>query len=254
MKTEKRTAREVFGQRAGFYTTSTAHTDPQVLARVVKLSQAQADWRVLDVGTGTGHTAFAVAPSVASVTGIDLTPEMLDEARELQAEQSCTNVSFEIADVHQLPYPDGAFDLITCRRAAHHFLDIARALGEMHRTLPDGGRVVVDDRSVPEDDFVDRCMNALDLLHDESHVRQYRPSEWEEMLDGAGFRVEVVEPYVKHRPLSSLTEDVSAENVAKMMEILDGLDDGEREALNVAEVDGEVHTDHWFVMVAATKG
>ena len=252
-KTKKR-PEEVFGQRAEYYTTSEIHTDPQLLARAVELSQAQADWRALDVGTGTGHTAFALAPSVASVIGVDLTPEMLREAQKLQAEQSCANVSFEIADVHQLPYPDGTFDLITCRRAAHHFTDIAGALGEVHRTLRDGGRLVIDDRSVPEDDFVDRCMNALDLLHDESHVRQHRPSEWESMLLDAGFRVEVVEPYVKHRPLSSLTQDVSEENVAKIMEILGGLNEPERKALNVAEVDGEIHTDHWFVMVAATKG
>ena len=254
MNKTKKKPEEVFGRRAEYYTTSEIHTDPQLLARAVELSQAQADWRALDVGTGTGHTAFAVAPSVASVVGIDLTPEMLREARKLQAEQPCDNVSFEIADVHQLPYPDGDFDLTTCRRAAHHFTDIAGALGEIHRTLRDGGRLVIDDRSVPEDDFVDRCMNALDLLHDESHVRQYRPSEWEEMLRAVGFNVDAVEPYVKHRPLSSLTQDVSAGNVAKMMEILEGLDEQEREALNVAEVDGEMHTNHWFVMVAATKG
>ncbi|MDP6780039.1 MAG: class I SAM-dependent methyltransferase [Candidatus Latescibacteria bacterium] len=253
MRRDKQAAEEVFGRRAEFYTTSESHTDPQVLARVVELSQAQADWCALDVGTGTGHTAFALAPSVASVIGVDLTPEMLQEARKLQAEQSCANVSFEIADVHQMPYPDGAFDLTTCRRAAHHFTDIVRAVGEMHRTLRDGGRLVVDDRSIPEDDFVDRCMNALDLLHDESHVREYRPSEFESMLGDAGFRVEAVEPYVKHRPLSSLTQDVAEENVAKIMEILDGLDETQRKAMNVEEVDGEIHTNHWFVMVAATK-
>jgi ubiquinone/menaquinone biosynthesis C-methylase UbiE len=68
-------AKEVFGERAAFYTTSPAHTDAQVLARVVELAGPHSNWSVLDIATGTGHTAFALSPHVASVIGIDLTPE-----------------------------------------------------------------------------------------------------------------------------------------------------------------------------------
>ena len=63
-KTEEE-AKRIFGERASRYTTSAAHTDPQVLARVVELAAPQPDWLVLDVATGTGHTAFALAASCA---------------------------------------------------------------------------------------------------------------------------------------------------------------------------------------------
>ena len=69
MKTTEEAARRIFGERASRYTTSATHTDPQVLGRVVELSRPEASWRALDVGTGTGHTAFAVAPHVARVVG-----------------------------------------------------------------------------------------------------------------------------------------------------------------------------------------
>ena len=126
----------------------------------------QPHWQVLDAGTGTGHTALSLAPAVRFVAAIDLTPEMIAEATKLGCERGVKNVGFGLADVAQMPFPDRCFELITCRRAAHHFLDIRRALKEMARVLRPAGRLVVDDRSVPEEDTVDRLMNEFDRLHD----------------------------------------------------------------------------------------
>src|SRR5512143_1205077 len=161
MKTPELAAREIFGERAAFYTKSAAHTDPQVLARVVELAAPQTAWSALDVATGTGHTAFALAPRVARVVGTDLTPQMLAEGEKLARERGAANVHFGLADVHALPFGDGAFHIVTCRRAAHHFSNITLALQEMKRLLRGSGRLVIDDRSVPEDDFVDECMNEM---------------------------------------------------------------------------------------------
>ena len=251
MTTEEQ-ARRVFGERAAFYSTSAVHADPQVLARVVALAAPQPDWLSLDIATGTGHTAFALAAHVRTVVGTDLTPEMLREAGTLRAAKGIANVSFTLADVHDLPFPAGTFHLITCRRAAHHFSRMRLALGEMHRALRDGGRLVIDDRSVPEDDFVDACMNELDRYHDESHVREYRPSEWERMLRGVGFTVESVESYTKHRPLTAFTEKASPENVPKIHAAIARLTPAQREALNLREVNGEPYLNHWYVTLAAT--
>jgi len=254
MRTPEEAARRVFGQRAATYTSSASHTDAEVLATVVRMSAPEPHWSVLDVATGAGHTAFALSPHAGSITGIDLTPEMLAEARKLVEARSITNVRLCLADIHHLPFADGSFHLITCRRAAHHFSSIGLALKEMKRALRAGGRLVIDDRSVPEDDFVDQVMNQLDRCHDESHVRQYRPSEWRRMLEDLGLFVEEMAPYTRHRPLSALTAGVSQENVQRIHDLLQGLDRAEREALNVGEVHGETHLNHWFVTVSARKG
>jgi SAM-dependent methyltransferase len=253
MQSPEEKAQRVFGDRAAFYTTSPAHTDPQVLARVVELARPQADWVGLDIATGSGHTAFALAPQVKSMIGIDITAEMLREAQMLKAERGVGNVTFRPGDVHNLPFPDGAFQVVTCRRAAHHFSNIQGALAEIRRVLAPGGRVVIDDRSVPEDDFADRCMNLLDTLHDESHVREYRPTEWRSMMEDAGFTVEVVETYTRHRPISSLTRGVSEDSVRKIHEVLAGFTPAQRETFNLVEKNGELHLNHWFVMVSAIK-
>jgi ubiquinone/menaquinone biosynthesis C-methylase UbiE len=243
----------VFAQRAAFYTTSAVHKDQSVLMRLVELAQVKSTDRVLDVATGTGHTAFAFAPYVHAVIATDITPEMLFEGGRLKAEGGITNVEFRLADVHVLPFEAEAFDVVTCRRATHHFVDIAKALCEMKRVLKPGGRLVVDDRSVPEDDFVDATLNHLDVLHDRSHVREYRPSEWRRLLQAAGLTVETLEPYIKHRPLSAFTNGVEPESVAEIEHIVAGLNEAQRAALNVAEKDGEIYLNHWYVMVVGVK-
>jgi ubiquinone/menaquinone biosynthesis C-methylase UbiE len=246
-------AKRIFDERAAHYVTSTAHTDPQVLASVVELSSPDPTRTALDVGTGTGHTAFALSPHVARVVGVDLTPGMLAEAEKVRSQRGIMNVEFMVADVHELPFKDGSFHLVTCRRAAHHFSDIALALREMRRVLCTGGLLVVDDRSVPEDDFVDACMNTLDRYHDESHVRQYRVSEWRGMMEELGFRVEHVVPYTRHLPLTSLTKGVSEENKRKIYDTLERLSGDQRKSLNLTDRDGQAYINHWYLTIAVRK-
>ena len=251
MSTPEELAKSIFSQRAAFYTTSAAHKDPQVLARLVALANPRADWQVLDIATGTGHTAFAVAPYVAAVIATDLTPAMLAEAEKLKKELGASNVVFRIADAHDLPFDAATFDLVTSRRAPHHFSDIARSLGEMKRVLKPGGRLVIDDRSAPEDDFGADFINELDWYHDQSHVREYRPSEWRQMLAQAGFQIEAVEPYTQNRTLTSLTRDVDAERVKKIHALLESLTESQRELFGYNVINGEPHVNHWYVLLSA---
>jgi ubiquinone/menaquinone biosynthesis C-methylase UbiE len=60
-------ARRVFGARAAFYATSSAHADQQVLSRVVAIAAPESHWDALDIATGAGHTAFAVSEHVRRV-------------------------------------------------------------------------------------------------------------------------------------------------------------------------------------------
>jgi ubiquinone/menaquinone biosynthesis C-methylase UbiE len=246
-------ARASFSARAEHYVTSSTHADPSRLARIVEMSEPQGFWRALDVATGTGHTAFAFAPAVAWVTAVDLTEEMLKRAERMRKDRGYGNVELRVADVHELPFADGAFDLVTCRRAAHHFSDIGGALAEMRRVLKSGGRLVVDDRASPEDDQADAILHRLDTLHDRSHVRQYRPSEWRRLLQAAGFRVGRVDEYAQDRPLSAFTNEIPEEDATEVRRIFADLTLRQREVLNAGEMDGEPALRHFYLTVVADR-
>ena len=101
--------------------------------------------RALDLGTGTGRGAFAIANRFpeAEVVGVDIAEEMLSEARRLTPPELADRVRFEAADAAALPYEDGAFDLVGLGNMIPFFDELARI------TAP-GGAVVVSFSAGPQ--------------------------------------------------------------------------------------------------------
>ena len=178
-----------FGAVAAAYTTSPVHADPQALRQVVELAQPRAGDRALDIATGAGHTALALAPHVAQVVAYDMTQPMLLETARNAAARGLANVTTEQGIAEALPFAEATFDIVTARTAPHHFADIRAATREMARVAKPGGRIVIVDSSAPEDPALDRQWNHIEKLRDPSHVRNYTPSEWRAMLAGAGLHV-----------------------------------------------------------------
>ncbi len=181
----KQINREQFGAEASAYIGSKTHAKGASLARLVELVQPQSHWRVLDVATGAGHTALAFAPYVAVVTATDITPEMLAAAQQLARERNLPNIRFDPADAEALPYNDGAFDLVTCRIAPHHFGDIPLFLREAARVLRPGGLLALVDNVVPAGPAGD-YVNAFEKLRDPSHGRCLSSREWVDAFSAAG--------------------------------------------------------------------
>lgn len=98
--------------------------------------------RVLDVATGTGIVACRIAATGATVTGLDLTPAMLDQARKRSAAERVA-VTWIERSAEQLPFSAGSFDLVTCQQGLQFMPDRARGLAEMRRVIAPGGRAVV---------------------------------------------------------------------------------------------------------------
>ncbi len=181
-----------FGPSAGAYATFSYHASGPDLPVIVEAAGLTGNERVLDLGTGAGHTAMACARHAASVVAVDVTPQMLATAADLAASRRITTIEFREADAAHLPFADGEFDVVTCRVAAHHFADVRRAIDEAYRVLRPGGRFILADTIAPEDAAADTFLNAIELLRDPSHVRDYRGSEWLRMLRTAGFEAEMV--------------------------------------------------------------
>lgn len=110
--------------------------------QTLRVARVRAGERVLDVATGTGITAIAARERGAQVTGIDLTPELIEVARAKAAATGFTDIDFREGDAENLSFADGSFDVVlsTC---GHMFApDQERVASELARVIRPGGRVV----------------------------------------------------------------------------------------------------------------
>ena len=190
MKSIHTAVRDQFSQHADYYAQSSAHAKGDTLDVILDFAAPKGTERTLDVATGTGFTAFALAPKVASVVATDLTPEMVAKASELAAAQDIKNVTFSVAAAEFLPFATASLDLVTCRLAPHHFQDVPKFLREVHRVLRTAGLFCLADSVSPESEELIAWQNRVETLRDNSHVYGYPPSEWDAMLTDAGFSLE----------------------------------------------------------------
>jgi ubiquinone/menaquinone biosynthesis C-methylase UbiE len=178
-----------FGAAATDYVTSTVHAQGQDLAWVLEAAALTGSERVLDIATGAGHTAFALAPYAAEVVALDVTPQMLAAAQSEAFERHLHNISFLEGDAQDLPCENASFDVVACRLAAHHFPYVRQGVQEWARVLKPSGKLVLVDTISPEEPEIDTSLNEIETLRDPSHVRNYRLSEWINFLKEAGFTV-----------------------------------------------------------------
>jgi len=123
--------------------------------------------RVLDIGTGAGAFALALAPHVREVVGVDIVPELLVEARK----RAPANVELVEADATRLPFPNASFDLVTTARTLHHVARPEVVVAEADRVLRPGGTLLVVDQLAPGDPIAAIELNRFERARDPSTTR-----------------------------------------------------------------------------------
>jgi ubiquinone/menaquinone biosynthesis C-methylase UbiE len=245
--------RDSFRNVAANYSRSTFHASSVRLQEVVDLARPKAGDLALDVATGTGNTAFALAPHVRRVVGLDLTREMLSEARRVAAERSITNVDWVIGDAAHLPFQDDTFDVYVVRAAPHHFADIDAFLAEAHRVLkPDRDAAFVDCAPpLPARDV----LHEVEMRRDPSHVRSLTADEWVAKLERAGFDVESAHA----RELDWNYEEwmgnmaVAPELAEELAGIIESSEGEARAQLHPERRDGKLWHAYWHALIRAHK-
>jgi ubiquinone/menaquinone biosynthesis C-methylase UbiE len=182
-----------FGRQAAQYSASLTHSSGESLDVVRRLVEPGPYQHGLDIATGAGFTAFAIAPYCRQALALDITPEMLSETRRLAAERGADGLGYVLGDAERLPFTGGSFDLITCRSSAHHFPNVAAFITEVARLLAVGGIFVLSDPVAPEDEGLTSLMNYLERLRDPTHVRDLTVSEWRRVIEAADLHTDAIE-------------------------------------------------------------
>jgi ubiquinone/menaquinone biosynthesis C-methylase UbiE len=272
-------ARARFAASAQAYVSSVPHARGDELPRLIQAARSRlgelTGLRALDVASGGGHTARALAEAGARVTVSDLTPEMLAAAEaQLRGALPDAALHFVAAAAEALPFEDGAFEIVSCRIAAHHFGDPRVFLSEVRRVLVPGGVFLLVDNVAPEDARLGEAMNHVERLRDPSHVEAYRVSTWVGWLGEVGLEPYLLERFWRVKPLASWLRraDTSPENEAALRSFVDGADEAVRRYLIAPDAaatvtaaavrDGpfaegaasEVRLRHEVVLLAATAG
>ena len=121
------------------------------VANPFSLGRLEPGERVLDLGSGAGTDSLVAAQMVGSsgsVTGIDMTPEMLAAARAAAAEMSAGNVEFVEGEAERLPFGDGSFDVVISNGVIDLIPDKDAVFAELHRVLVPGGRLQLADVTI----------------------------------------------------------------------------------------------------------
>lgn len=157
-----------FTRQAVPFATAPSHSTEESLRILIDTVRVTPADNVLDVACGPGIISCALAAVAREVTGFDLVPAMLDEARKRQNSMRLKNLEWKLGDAGRLPFGDATFDLVVSRYSFHHLLDPGAVLGEMARVCRPGGRVAVADVT-PEEEKT-KAYDELEITRDPSHT------------------------------------------------------------------------------------
>jgi SAM-dependent methyltransferase len=179
-----------FGPLAKAYLESPVHARGPDLEALEAVVRGVRPARALDLGTGGGHVAYLMARHAGSVIASDLSREMLAAVAAAAKGRGSSNVEVAEASAEHLPFENEWFDFLGCRYSAHHWWNLEAGLREARRVLRHGSKAVFIDAFAPEAAALDTHLQAIELLGDTSHVRDYTASEWIAALHRSGLALQ----------------------------------------------------------------
>ncbi|HTL89735.1 MAG TPA: methyltransferase domain-containing protein [Leptolyngbya sp.] len=251
MATHQASIVDQFTRQAIPFSQMPGHTNAESLQLLMDAIALSGEDTVLDVACGTGIVACAFATIANHVTGIDITPAMLEQARLLAEKRHLNNLTWQQGDIQKLPFPDASFSVVLSRYAFHHFLQPDAVLAEMIRVCRPGGRILIADVAPPlgkEDAY-----NQFEKLRDPSHTRALTLEEFQSLVANANLQdvnlaFYKVEMELEQQLAASFPNPGDDEKIRQMLKDDLGID-----RLGVAAHlrDGEIHYAYPIAVIVA---
>ena len=217
---------------------------------IVEAGEFQSSDRVLDLGTGTGAVAHAIAPFVAEVVGVDISPQMLEQARASRA----ANEVFEEGTAHDLHFPDHWFDKVTARMIFHHLIETGeQAMRECYRVIRPGGMMILSEGVPPDHSLRDWYTRMFAL-------KETRLTFFEEdlvsLMKSGGFDVEQVLTHVSSQVSVGnwlQKSGLPLELQAQIMQMHRELDEAGKKHYNMTASGDDLLCDFKFLILVGRK-
>ncbi len=143
-----------------------------------------------EFGCGTGTTALKLAPSVARIVATDISPKMVEIAREKAIAANCTNAAFEVGAPATYVAPDGAFDVVLAFNVLHLVAEREAALRGAHRLLKNGGLFISKTPSLGEMNPLFRvAVPLMQMIGQAPYVDFFSAQDLEREISAAGFEI-----------------------------------------------------------------
>ncbi|CAN5211126.1 hypothetical protein BH10PLA2_BH10PLA2_35010 [soil metagenome] len=182
---QRRLILDQFTRQAIPFSEMHARDDAEIHQLLIRTASITAADTVLDVACGPGLVACEVAKVASHVTGIDLTPAMIEQAKERQTSLGLTNLTWLAADAQPLPFAEASFSRVITRYSFHHFSQPDSVFAEMLRVCRPGGRVTVADvfTTSPEQAA---AYDRLEKYRDPSHTHALQLTELQRLFSMLG--------------------------------------------------------------------
>jgi len=242
---------DVWNRRSADYSKLDWVNKQDFMSKMIHFGEPQPFMKALDIGSGPGVVAAALAPHVSQVTGVDISEEMIAKATATHADKK--QVRFALADVENMPYPENAFHLATARMVFHHVADCAKGMREVHRVLAPGGRMVLCE-GVPPDHLTRARYEEIFALKEERHT--FSEAELINLFDGAGFENILVMPhFMRQVSLNNWLQNgaLDERNIREIRRLHVEADDHFKRVYRLTERDGDVFMDWKFIIIRGDK-
>jgi SAM-dependent methyltransferase len=181
--------RDEFTHQTETFARAPAMLSAEALGAIVELVPENPETRWLELACGPAAVGRALAPRVGAVHGVDLTPAMIEKAREEAEREGLANAEFSVGDATALEFEDGSFDGAVTRFSLHHVPVPGRVLEEMARVVRPGGWVIVSDHLTDEDADAAAWHEEIERLRDPSHWACLTPARLRRLGEAAGLEL-----------------------------------------------------------------